>query len=86
MRNIFLEICTKCGGEISLDPFLTNQNLAYLWTNSLKFYTVNFYMSKSKAIDVVKLRCRPLAFTSYEVLKKQKDLELVSLPEFLHDF
>ena len=75
MRNIFLEICIKYGGEISPDPFLTNQNLAYFWTNSLKFYTVNFHdMSKSKAIDVVKLRCRPLAFTSYEVLKKHKKI------------
>ena len=36
MRNIFPEKpYTKCG-----DPFLKNYNWAYLWINSLKFYTV----------------------------------------------
>ena len=29
------------------DPFLKNQNWAYLWINSLKFYTVCFYCMPS---------------------------------------
>ena len=35
MRNIFLEkLYTKCGRETSpLDPFLKNDNWAYLWIN-----------------------------------------------------
>ena len=45
-------------------------------------------MSKSKIIKTLKLRCWPLAFTSYKVKKKktQRGLELVSLPHILHDF
>ena len=36
--------------------------------------------------NILKLRCRPLAFTSYKAfLKKTKGLELVFLPHFLHD-
>ena len=43
-RNFFLEKSyTKCGG----DPFLKNQNWAYLWINSLKFYAVCFYCMPS---------------------------------------
>ena len=42
MKHIFLEKSyTKCGEETN--PFLTNQSLAYFWTNSLKFYRVCFY-------------------------------------------
>ena len=29
------------------DPILKNQNWAYLWINSLKFYTVCFYCMQS---------------------------------------
>ena len=37
MRNIFLErSCTKRVEKLFLDPFLKNQNYAYLWINSLK--------------------------------------------------
>ena len=43
-RNIFLEKSyTKCGGDTFPDHFRKNQNLAYLWINSLKFYTVSFH-------------------------------------------
>ena len=42
MRNIFLEISsTKCRGKDVSRPF--SKNLACLWINSLKFYTVCFY-------------------------------------------
>ena len=35
----------------------------------------------------MKLSCQPLPFTLYKIfLKKQKGLELISLPHFLHDF
>ena len=29
------------------DPFLKTQNQAYLWFNSLKFYTICFYLMQS---------------------------------------
>ena len=36
---------------------------------------------------ILKLGCRPLAFNSFKVfLKRQRGLELVSLPHFLLDF
>ena len=44
MRNIFLEKSyTKCDGEIFPHRFLKNENWAYLWINSLEFYTVECY-------------------------------------------
>ena len=48
MRNIFFEkTYTKCGGEAIPRPFSKNQSWAYLWINSLKFYTVCFYCNPS---------------------------------------
>ena len=39
--------------KLVLDPFLKNQNLLYLWVNSLKFYIVCFYcMSKSTTTEI----------------------------------
>ena len=63
--------------------FLKNQNWAYLWINSLKFYAVCFYCMQSWGLSY-----RPLAFPSNKVLlkKRERDLELVSQPHFLHDF
>ena len=43
MRNFFLEKSfIKSGGETITRLFSKNQNRAYLWTNSLKLYTVCF--------------------------------------------
>ena len=48
MRNIFLEKHTQNVVEkLVPDHFLKNQNWAYLWINSLKFYTVCFYCMPS---------------------------------------
>ena len=60
------------------DPFLKNQNLACLWINSLKFYTVCFYCIRQVRAIKLKLICRPLAFTSHKAFIR--DMELVSLP------
>ena len=49
MRNIFLEKSyTKCRGETISRPFPKNQNIAYLWINSLKFYATCFYSIYAK--------------------------------------
>ena len=50
MRNIFLEKSyTDMLGKPVPDPFIKNQNWAYIWTKGLKFYTVCFYcMSKQR--------------------------------------
>ena len=43
MKNIFLEKSyTKCGGETFPNPIPKKPKRAYLWINSLKFYTVCF--------------------------------------------
>ena len=71
------------------DPFLKIQNWAYLWIINLKFYTVCFYSMSSWGLSkyIFKLSCTPLAFTSFKAsLKNKKDIELVSLPDFLHYF
>ena len=39
MRNIFIEkLYTICNGESFPDPILKNQNLVYIWINTLKDY------------------------------------------------
>ena len=35
------------------DPFVQNQNLAYIWTKNLKFHTVGVFLyAKLKAIEI----------------------------------
>ena len=40
MRNIFLEHTQNVVETIFPDPFLKNKKLAYIWINSLKFYSL----------------------------------------------
>ena len=52
MRNIFLEkSSTECDGETSPRPFLENQNLVYLWINSLRLYSLFLLYAKLRAIE-----------------------------------
>ena len=47
-RNIFLEkLYTECGRETISRSFPIIQKWAYLWINSLKFYTVCLYCMPS---------------------------------------
>ena len=70
------------------DPFLESQTSAYLWINSLKFFTVflNFIPSwgLSKYIET------KLQTTCFHLIlnysRNKRGLELVSLSRFLHDF
>ena len=72
------------------DPFLKNQNWAYLWTNNLKFYAVCFYEISSRRLSKcieTKLQTTCIYLISYKAfLKKQRGLVLVSLTHFLYDF
>ena len=47
-RNIFLEkYMQNVVEKLVPDPFLKNENCAYLWINSLNFYAVCFYCMPS---------------------------------------
>ena len=93
MRNIFLKKSyQKCAGDTIPRSFSKKSKLvkAYLWINSLTFYTVCFYCMPSWELSIYTLKqsYRPLAFTSNKALLKKKQkrgLELVSLSHFLHD-
>ena len=62
------------------EPFLKNENWAYLWINSLKFYTVCFFVvwQVEGYRNILKLSCR----TCFHLILS---LELVSLTHFPHD-
>ena len=52
MRHIFLKNHTQNAVyKLFSDPSVKNQNLAYLWINSLKFYTVYFIVSTSRGLS-----------------------------------
>ena len=91
MRNILKKNHTQNMVEkLFPNSYLKNLNGGYLWINNLTFYTVSFYFMLSCGLSkyILKLSCRPLAFTSCKAFfKKQKrGLELVSLPHCLHVF
>ena len=75
MWNIFLKNYTQNVVEkLFLDPFLKNRNRAYLWINSLKFYTVFFFIvcQAEGYLKALKLRCRPHAFTTLKAFCENK--------------
>ena len=59
------------------DLFLKNQNWAYLWINSLKFYIV---CQVEDYQNILKLSCRPLAFNSHKGFLTNKKRSGTSLP------
>ena len=89
-ETFFLKNHTQNAVEILFpDTFLKNWDWAYLWINSLKFYTVYFYLNPSwrpsKYIET-KLQTTCFYFIKSFSKKTKKGLELISLPHFLHDF
>ena len=76
-RNNLLEIFhPKCGGETSPRPFPKRSKLNNLLINSIKFHSLLLLYVKVEGYqNVLELRCRPLASTSYQAfLKKQKEV------------
>ena len=64
MRNTFLEKSyTKCVGETIPRPFLKNE-IDYIFASIFILCQVKEYQ------DILKLNCRPLAFTSYKNIKR----------------
>ena len=74
MRNIFREKSyTECGGENIPTPFSKKSKLSYLWINSSKFCILCCIVCQ--VVDyrnMLKLSCRPLAFTSHEAFFSEK--------------
>ena len=71
------------------DPILKNEHWAFLWINSLNFFTVCFYRVVSwellKYIDTkLQSNCFHLILSFFKKIKR--DLELCTLPHFLHNF
>ena len=66
-RNIFLEKSyTKCDEETSSRPFYKKLKLSIsLDQQSKVLYSLFLLYGKLRAIEMLKLSCRPLAFTSY---------------------
>ena len=75
--------------KLDPDAFLRNENWAYLWINSLKFYTVSIYFIPSWRLSkYIKTKLHTTCYLCRAFLKNKKRSEqkLVSLPHFLHDF
>ena len=68
------------------NPFLKNQNRAYLWITYVQVVFIACQVQGYRSI--LKLSCWPLAFTSYKAFfKKNKKSSRTSLPaSFRHDF
>ena len=82
MKNIFLENhAQNLVEKLSPDPFLKNQSWAYLWINILKFYIFYFSCLSSWGLSkMIKISCRPFAFTSYKAFLKNEKRPGTSLP------
>ena len=75
MRKFFLEKSyTKCGGEIIPIPFSKKSRLSIsLDQYSLNFIQLVFIVCQVEGCqNILKLNCRPLAFTSYNAFPKNK--------------
>ena len=86
MRNIFLEKSyTKCGKKTIARPFSKESKLSISLDQWSKVLFCFYCMASWRLWNLLKLSCRPLAFTSYKAFLKW-GRELVSQPHFLHDF
>ena len=77
MRNIFLKKSyPKWGEKTSPRPFSKNQNWAYLWINSLKFYTISFYSMSTSSTTKIYLKKGAIHFLlpPTKLLKKIKNM------------
>ena len=82
MKRIFLENQTQNIVEkLVPNPFLKNQNWAYLWINSLKFYRVNLYWVPSWGLSkYYETKLQTTYFYFFEsFFKKQKEVWGTSL-------
>ena len=90
MRNIFFKDHTQnLVQKLVPDPFLKNENWAYLWVNWLKLQTFYFcympYWGPSKQIEtILNTICIYLIWSFFK--KPKRGLGLVSLAYFLHIF
>ena len=88
-ETFFLKIYAQNVVEkLSPDSFLKSQHLAYLWINSLKFYTVCFYcIPRWELLKYIETKLQiTFLYLIYRFYKNKKCLGLVSLSQFLHDF
>ena len=91
LRNVFLEKSyTKCGGKTIPRPFSKKSILSIFldqYSKSLYFLFLLFAKLKTIESDWNKT-ANPLLLPHIKLKKKKKNrgLELVSLPHFLHDF
>ena len=64
MRNIFPEKSyTKCGGDTSPRPFSEKLKLSISLDHFIQFVFILWQVKGYR--NIMKLSCRPLAFTSY---------------------
>ena len=83
MRNIFLEISyTKCGGESSPKLFSEKLKLSVsLNQQSKRLKQSVFIVCQIEGYrNILRLSCRPLAFTSQQAFLKNKKRSSTSLP------
>ena len=89
MKNILLEkSCTKYGGETSLRSLFKKSKLNIPLDQQSETLHSLFWLYVQVEIyqNMIKLRCWPLHLTLCKaILKTKRGLELVSLPNFLHD-
>ena len=89
MINIFLEKSyTKCGGETSLRPFSGKLKLRIsLDQLSKDLYSLFLLILSSGLSKYIETKLQSGCFyLILSIFNKKRDLELVSLPHFLHNF
>ena len=83
MRNVFFEkSCTNCCGETSPRPFSEKLKLKISLNQQSKGLILFFFIvcQVEGYENILKLSCRPLAFTSQQTFLKNKKRSCISLP------
>ena len=66
--------------KLFADPYLKNQNWAYLWINGLKFIPFEFFVCRVEGYRIIlKVSCRSLGFTLYKAFSENKKRSGISL-------
>ena len=81
MRNIFLEKSwTKCGGETSPKPiFFKKEKIKTEHIDQQSYSLFLFYVQVEDCQNILKLRCKQLAFISHKAFSKNKKRSGISV-------
>ena len=80
---LFQKVMQKIYGGETIPRLFSKKSKVSIFLDEQYQHLYSFFLAETTR-KILKLRCWTLHFTSYNYFTRKKDLEIVSLPHFLH--